>query len=152
MKVPAHLQAAERQPPLVAGRAGWPENIWLVEAPPHRVTLHRVTPYRVTPYRVTLYRVTPYPSAATPALATCSSSCDCTPETPMAPTHSPCTMIGTPPWIGVLTGALANAGRSLMRSSQNLVGRREIAEDSAFPMAIFDVKGPAPSGRSSQSG
>src|SRR5687767_3981878 len=137
MKVPAHLQAAERQPPLVAGRAGWPENIWLVEAPPHRVTLHRVTPY---------------PSAATPALATCSSSCDCTPETPMAPTHSPCTMIGTPPWIGVLTGALANAGRSLMRSSQNLVGRREIAEDSAFPMAIFDVKGPAPSGRSSQSG
>jgi hypothetical protein len=25
MKVPAHLRAAERQPPLVAGRAGWPE-------------------------------------------------------------------------------------------------------------------------------
>ncbi|MFZ0425625.1 MAG: hypothetical protein WAL80_22335 [Xanthobacteraceae bacterium] len=29
-----------------------------------------------------------YSSAPAPACATCSSSCDCTPETPMAPTHS----------------------------------------------------------------
>ena len=30
-----------------------------------------------------------YFSAATPALAIFSSSCDCTPDTPIAPTHSP---------------------------------------------------------------
>jgi hypothetical protein len=29
-----------------------------------------------------------YSSALAPACATCSSSCDCTPDTPMAPTHS----------------------------------------------------------------
>ncbi len=29
-----------------------------------------------------------YPTAFTPAWAICSSSCDCTPDTPIAPTHS----------------------------------------------------------------
>lgn len=37
------------------------------------------------------------PIAAMPARAICASSDDFTPETPMAPTHSLPTMIGTPP-------------------------------------------------------
>ena len=38
-----------------------------------------------------------YASASAPACATCSSSCDCTPDTPMAPTHSSACMTGTAP-------------------------------------------------------
>src|SRR5215510_8282907 len=38
-----------------------------------------------------------HPSAAAPALAICSSSCEATPETPIAPTHSLPTITGTAP-------------------------------------------------------
>ena len=36
---------------------------------------------------------------AAPAAAICSSSCDCAPDTPTAPTHSPSYITGTPHWI-----------------------------------------------------
>ena len=38
-----------------------------------------------------------YPKAFSPASAICSSSWDCTPDTPMAPTHSFWCMIGSAP-------------------------------------------------------
>ena len=39
-----------------------------------------------------------------PAFAICSSSCDCTPDTPTAPMHAPSTTIGRPPCTGVMPG------------------------------------------------
>src|SRR5262245_34464185 len=59
----------------------------------------------------------------------------------MAPTHSPWCMMGSPPWIGRLSGNFIMTRRSLMRSSQNLVGRRV----TALAVATSAVRGPAPS-------
>ena len=39
-----------------------------------------------------------------PALAICSSSCDCTPDTPTPPMQVPSTTIGRPPCTGVIFG------------------------------------------------
>src|SRR5580765_1908248 len=91
------------------------------------------------------------PSDAIPALAICSSSCDCTPETPTAPTHSAPTMIGTPPWIG-RTGMLRSAFLpALTRSSQFLVVRRDTAALRPFSIATCALNGVAPSRRTSHS-
>src|SRR5205809_7448899 len=75
-----------------------------------------------------------YASEFTPACATCSSSNDCTPDTPIAPTHSPLCMMGRPPWIRRPAGNVTNAGRSLTRSSKNLLGRLVMAEVRALPI------------------
>src|SRR4051812_43510531 len=86
-----------------------------------------------------------------PTSAICSSSCDCTPETPMAPTHSPWCMIGRPPWMRMPAGNPAKAGRSLTRSSKNLLGRLVIAEVRALPNETSAEIGGAPSMRSKPS-
>src|SRR5262249_59709390 len=65
-----------------------------------------------------------YVRAAAPAPAICSSSCDCTPDTPMAPTHSFWYMRGTPPCNGRNPGELVNDERSLMRTSPKFVCSR----------------------------
>jgi hypothetical protein len=65
-----------------------------------------------------------------------------------APTHSFWYMTGTPPCSGRTPGNFRNDGRSLMRSSQNLLGRRVRAEVIAFSIATSAVTGPAPSSRS----
>src|SRR5262245_47008328 len=88
-----------------------------------------------------------HPSAAAPALAICSSSCEATPETPIAPTHSSRAMIGTAPWIKRPAGKLAKAGRSLTRSSKNLLGRLVIAAVRALPIATSAEIGATPSMR-----
>src|SRR5215510_12659968 len=74
-----------------------------------------------------------HPNALMPAWATCSSSCDCTPDTPIAPTHSFSCMIGRPPWIRMPAGKPTKAGRSLTRASKNLLGRLVSAEVGALP-------------------
>jgi len=57
-------------------------------------------------------------------------------------------MRGTPPWSRKTPGNFMNEGRSLIRSSQNFVGRRVRAAVVAFPVATSAVTGPAPSKRS----
>src|SRR5580698_8812323 len=88
-----------------------------------------------------------YPSALAPAWAICSSSCDCTPETPMAPTHSFWCITGMPPWIRMPAGKPAKAGRSLIRSSKNLLGRLVMAEVLALPIDTSAEIAGAPSMR-----
>ena len=56
-------------------------------------------------------------------LATCSSSCDCTPDAPIAPTHSPWWRSGNPPWNIAPAGRFANAGLFLDAVLPDLVGR-----------------------------
>ena len=80
-----------------------------------------------------------------------SSSWDCTPETPIAPTHSLRAMIGIPPWISMPAGNITNAGRSLIRSSNSLLGRRVIADVRALPMATSAEIAATPSMRSKAS-
>src|SRR5438105_256324 len=90
------------------------------------------------------YETDSHINAAMPALHTCSSSCDCIPETPTAPTHSPCTTMGTPPCTGS-TGMLSSTSRpAAMRSSLALVERRDTAALRAFSAAICAVTGEAP--------
>src|SRR5262249_18740201 len=87
-------------------------------------------------------------SAMRPARAICSSWLDCTPETPIAPTHSPSWITGTAPWISEPAGELPKAGRSLTRASQNLVGCLVSAEALAFSGATVAEIAGAPSMRS----
>ena len=75
------------------------------------------------------------PSAFIPAAAICSSSCDCTPEIPTAPTQVPSTTIGRPPCTGVTPGIFSIAMRPpLTRSSHIAVERRVIR----FEVAAFE--------------
>ena len=55
-------------------------------------------------------------------------------------THSPSAMIGTPPWIGRLSGNFIMTGRSLIRSSQTLVARRVRAAVRALAVATSAVR------------
>src|SRR5262249_49322021 len=52
-------------------------------------------------------------SAARPARAICSSWLDCTPETPIAPTHSPSWITGTAPWLSEPGGKIGEGGALL---------------------------------------
>src|SRR5580700_3530829 len=56
-------------------------------------------------------------------------------------------MSGTPPWIRMPAGKPAKAGRSLMRSSKNLLGRLVMAEVRALPKDTSAVIAEAPSMR-----
>src|SRR5215471_12322244 len=60
-------------------------------------------------------------------------------------------MIGRPPWISTPAGKEANAGRSLTRSSKNLLGRLVSAEVRALPSDTSAEIGGAPSMRSKPS-
>src|SRR5262245_53732660 len=56
--------------------------------------------------------------------------------------------MGRPPWIRTPAGKVANAGRSLTRSSKNLLGRLVSAEVRALPYDTSAEIGGAPSMRS----
>src|SRR5271170_3278232 len=60
-------------------------------------------------------------------------------------------MIGRPPWIKIPAGKLAKPGRSLTRSSKNLLGRLVMAEVRALPVATSAVIAEASSMRAKPS-